>query len=114
MTATLTRTAKKKPVLHIEAIATKLAAARYERKRWEEEEARIAALLIEAHEAGIAPTKFTVPGWSFLLQEGRKTVIYPEAVTSAVKALQAQAVEQGITETRVGSPFWRITAAKED
>ena len=114
MTATLTRTAKKKPVLHIEALAAKLADARYERRRWEEEEARLAALLLEAHDAGVAPTKFTIPGWSFLLQAGRQTVQYPEAVLAEIKDLQAAAVVAGLTTVREGKPFWRVTPAKDE
>jgi hypothetical protein len=112
-TATLTKPARK-PVLHIEALAAKLAAARYERRRWEEEEARIAALLIEAHDAGVAPTKFTISGWSFLLQAGRQTVQYPEATLAQIKDLQAAAVAAGTTTTKQGAPFWRVTAIKEE
>jgi hypothetical protein len=98
---------------HIESLAAKLADAREQRKMWETKEAALVEQLVAAHEAGVAPTKFATGGWSFTFQEGRKTVVYPEAVISAVKALQAQAVEAGITETKVGSPFWRISPAKE-
>lgn len=113
MTATLTRAAKK-PVTHIEQLAAKLADARAQRKLWQGKEDALVEQLVAAHTAGVAPTKFTASGWSFTFQEGRKTIIYPSAVTEAVKALQQQAVEQGITETKIGSPFWRISPAKED
>lgn len=110
MTATLTR----KPVAHVEKLAMALADARAQRKLWEDKEAQLLEQLLAAHQAGIVPTRFVSAGWSFLLQDGRKTVIYPEPVVAAVKALQAQAVEAGITTTKQGSPFWRITPAKEE
>jgi hypothetical protein len=113
MTATLTKPAKR-PVAHVDQLAQQLADARNQRKAWEQKEAELVEKLVAAHAAGVAPTKFTSHGWSFCFQEGRKTVVYPEAVTSAVKALQAQAVEAGITETRIGSPFWKIVPAKEE
>jgi hypothetical protein len=113
MTATLTRTAKK-PVTHIEQLAAKLADARDQRKAWEQKEAELVEQLVAAHTAGVAPTKFVTHGWSFTFQEGRKTIVYPPAVTEAVKALQAQAVDAGITETRIGKPFWKVTPSKED
>lgn len=113
MTATIARPAKK-PVLHIDQLAQDLADARDQRKAWEAKEAALVEKLVAAHAAGVAPTKFTSHGWSFTFQEGRQTIVYPEAVTSAVKALQAQAVEAGITTTKVGSPFWRITPTKEE
>jgi hypothetical protein len=112
MTATLTKPAKK-PVSHIDVLAQQFADARAQRKLWEEKEAALAEKLIQAHDAGVAPTKFVSHGWSFCYQTGRATVVYPDNVTKAVKALQAQAVEAGITETKIGKPFWKIVPAKE-
>jgi len=113
MTATLTRTAKK-PVTHIEQLAAKLADARAQRKLWQDKEDALVEQLVAAHTAGVAPTKFVAHGWSFCFQEGRQTVVYPDNVTKAVKALQQQAVEAGITETKIGKPFWKVVPAKED
>jgi hypothetical protein len=113
MTATITRPAKVK-LPHIEQLAAKLADARNERKKWEQREAELAEQLIQAHQAGIVPTKFQADGWSFLLQEGRKTVIYPAPVLAEIKFIQEAAIASGATETRIGSSFWRITAQKEE
>lgn len=115
MTATATRpVAKKKPVTHIEQLAAQLADARNERKKWEQREAELAEKLLAAHTAGVAPTKFVTHGWSFVFQEGRKTVIYPAPVLAEIKFIQEAAVEAGVTEIKQGSPFWRITAQKEE
>ena len=113
MTATLTKPGKVK-LAHIDALALQLADARAQRKLWEEKEAALVEKLVQAHQAGVAPTKFTSHGWSFCFQEGRQTVVYPGNVTRAIKALQAQAVEAGITETRIGKPFWKVMPAKEE
>ena len=113
MTATIARTAKKKPVAHVDQLAADLADARNERKKWEQREAELAEKLLAAHSAGIVPTKFATHGWSFVLQSGRETVVYPEPTLAAIKDLQAEAITAGQTTVRVGSPFWRVTAAKE-
>jgi hypothetical protein len=113
MTATIARPAKGK-LPHIEQLAAKLADARVQRKMWEIREAALVDQLVAAHAAGVALTKFTSQGWSFTFQEGRTTIVYPEPVVAAVKALQAQAVEAGITTARIGKPFWKVLPAKEE
>ena len=113
MTATITRTTKKPVVQHIEALAAKLADARAQKKRWEALEAELSEKLIEAHTAGVVPTKFKASGWSFSFQEGRQTVQFPPEVAAEIKFIQAAAVEAGITTVKVGNPFWRITPVKE-
>jgi hypothetical protein len=113
MTATIARPAKVK-LPHIEALAARLADARAQRKLWEDKEAELLEQLIEAHTAGVAPTKFVAAGWSFLFQAGRQTVQYPETVTAEIKFIQSAAVEAGITTTKIGKPFWKITPAKEE
>jgi hypothetical protein len=112
MTATLTKPGKVK-LPHIDQLAAQLADAREQRKMWETREAALVEQLCSAHAAGVAPSRFATHGWSFCYQTGRATVVYPDNVTKAVKALQAQAVEAGITETKIGKPFWKIVPAKE-
>jgi hypothetical protein len=113
MTATLTKPGKVK-LAHIDVLALQLADARAQKKLWESKEAELSEKLIEAHAAGVAPTKFVSHGWNFSYQDGRETVVYPEAVTAQIKDLQAAAVVAGITTIKLTKPSWRITPAKEE
>ena len=113
MTATLTKPGKVK-LAHIDVLALQLADARAQRKLWEDKEAALVEKLVQAHEAGVAPTKFTSNGWSFTFQTGRQTVQYPDAVAAEIKFIQAAAVEAGITTIKIGKPFWKIVPAKEE
>jgi hypothetical protein len=112
MTATATRPRPK--LAHIDTLAQQLADARAQKKLWESREAELSEKLIEAHSAGVVPTKFKTAGWSFSFQLGRETVVYPEAVTAQIKDIQAAAVVAGITTIKLTKPSWRITPAKDE
>jgi hypothetical protein len=90
-------------------LAAQLADAREQRKRWEDLEKTYLQALLDGHTAGEVPTSFTAAGLAFKLQAGRKTTLYPDSVSAQIKLIQTKAVEDGLTQVKVGAPFWRIT-----
>lgn len=94
-------------------IAAHLADARAQRKLWEDRETELLKALTESHLAGDCPTKFEAAGFSFVLQDGRKTVTFTEEVTAEIKAIQAAAIADGLSTTKQGQPFWRLSALKD-
>jgi hypothetical protein len=112
MTATTTRPRPK--LAHIESLAAKLADAREQRKAWERKEAELVKKLVQAHQAGVAPTKFTTHGWNFSYQNGRETITYLSAVRAKIQKIQEDAKADGQYTVNIGEPFWKIVPAKED
>jgi adenine C2-methylase RlmN of 23S rRNA A2503 and tRNA A37 len=75
-----------------------------------EQDKQLREELMKLHEKGKVPTKFEANGFTFNRSEGRKTVVYDEALTDKIKRMQAYAVKMGRTTEKIGVPFWTIKA----
>jgi hypothetical protein len=68
--------------------------------------------LSAAHRNGLVPTKFAQAGFTFMLKEGKRTVVYPESVKLEIAQIQNKAKEAGLAEEKIGSPYWELRQVK--
>jgi len=103
------------PTASFESIAAEVAQADSAIKQWTERKDYLRGLLVQLHQAGEAPSKFTAAGKSWTLVDGKKTWSYPAEVQEYEANLKKTKVicqNNGTATYEVGEPFYTAREVK--
>jgi hypothetical protein len=108
----MTRLTKAQREVNPDQITAQLAEAKRQIDAWTNIAEQAKEQLVAAHRDGLVPTKFDSEGYTFNLQEGRRSWEYQPLVKAKIKEIQEHAKAAGYAQEKVGEPFWRLTPAK--
>lgn len=79
---------------------------------WETIRKQKLAELADLHKQGLVQTKFTAYGFNFLINNGRESWSYNDAVKEHIKLIQLTAQTAGEARKTRNAPFWTLRPAK--
>jgi hypothetical protein len=103
------------PTASFESIAAEIAQADSAIKQWTERKDYLRGLLVQLHQAGEAPSKFTAAGKTWSLTQGKKTWTYPAPIQEYEAALKkAKTISQndGSATYELSEPFYTAREVK--
>ena len=103
------------PTATFESIAAEVAQADSAIKQWTERKDYLRGLLVQMHQQGEAPSKFTAAGKSWTLVDGKKTWTYPAEVQeyeANLKKAKTICQNNGTATYAIGEPFYTAREVK--